>query len=289
MACMGKNRFHHVQLVWIVCITFLVTGCSGIDVLDTLIPSSGYTQHKDVPYGHGDRQKLDIYVPENIHGPVPVIVFFHGGSWKNGSKDQYRFVGQAFASRGYVAVIANYGLYPETYYPGFMEDSAAAFVWVHRHIREYSGDAGRIFLTGHSAGAYNAVMLTVNDRFIRDAGGKRSWIRGTIGIAGPYDFLPMTDPDVIAVFSKEKDTLTQPITFVGPKLPPMLLLTGDADKDVLPRNSLHLADKLRRHHNQVTLKIYPEVAHIGIALSLAEGFRYKAPVLNDIEQFIRAN
>ena len=167
-----------------------------------------------------------------------------------------------------------------------MEDTAKAFVWVHEHIENYGGDARKLFLAGHSAGACNAVMLTVNDSHLTAAGGKREWIKGAIGIAGPYDFLPFTDPDIISIFSKKPAAQTQPINFVRPKLPPILLLTGDADKEVYPKNSINLAQKWRDNNNDATLHIYPNVAHVGIALSLADGFRSKAPTLNDIDIFV---
>jgi len=228
-----------------------------------------------------------IFMYRKMSAPkLRLSYFFHGGSWKKGSKDDYRFVGQAFASKGYVTVIANYRLYPEVYFPTFMYDAAQAFVWVHDHINDYSGDTNNIFLAGHSAGAYNAVMLTVNEQYLKEKGGKREWIKGTIGISGPYDFLPFTDPDVISTFSKEKDELTQPIHYVGPNVPPMLLLTGDADEDVYMKNTINIAKKLRDNHDSVTTQIYPGVAHIGIILALAKGFRGKASVLEDISQFV---
>jgi acetyl esterase/lipase len=264
----------------------LLCSCSGADILDTWIPQTGYQKFKDIAYGHHPRQKLDIYVPEGASLKTPVIVFFYGGSWKKGSKDEYRFVGQAFATKGYITVIADYRLYPEVYFPEFMQDSAAAFVWVHEHIKNYGGDAQKLFVAGHSAGAYNAVMLSLDDTYLSAAGGSREWIKGTIGLAGPYDFLPFTDKDVIAVFSKKPAELTQPIHFAHAGAPPMLLLTGNADTDVYPKNTINLAKKLREYSNDVTTHTYSGVAHIGIILALADGFRSKAPTLSDIDMFI---
>ena len=264
-----------------------LASCSGADLLNAIVPHSGYTLHKDIAYGDNPRQKLDIYVPDGLDAPAPVIVFFYGGSWQNGDKKDYRFVGQAFASRGYVAVLANYRLYPEVSFPQFVRDGASAVTWTHEHIEHYQGDAKNLFLAGHSAGGYIAAMLAIDPHYLADAGGKRAWVRGAIGIAGPYDFLPMTDPKIIALFSTAKDVDTQPITFVKSGVPPMLLLTGDADVDVYPRNSQHLAAKLEKFRDPMTLKVYPGVAHIGIILSLADGFRNKSPALQDIDDFIR--
>lgn len=263
--------------------------CSGPEFIDFITPREGYRLHRNLAYGDHPRQQLDVYVPSNMTGSAPVMMFFYGGSWQKGSKDEYRFVGQAFAAKGYVVVIADYRLYPEVHFPEFMHDAAKALRWAHENIAGYGGDPENLFLAGHSAGGYIATMLTVNPRYIREAGGATSWIRGSIGIAGPYDFLPFTDPKIKDIFSKMPDRLTQPIHFVKAHLPPILLLTGDADEDVLPRNSLNLAAKLQRYQNEVTVKTYPNVAHIGVVLALANGFRYKAPVLEDIDAFVRAH
>jgi acetyl esterase/lipase len=271
----------------LVALGLLLTACSGPQILDLIVPSTGYIKTKNISYGEEERQQLDIYIPEEHSSPSPVIVFFYGGSWKQGSKEDYRFIGQAFASRGYVTVIADYRLYPKNYFPTFMEDGAKAVAWVHEHIHRYHGDAKNIFLAGHSAGAYNAVMLSLNEEYLNAENGTSDWIRGTIGIAGPYDFLPMTDPDVIAVFSKVQEAATQPVNYVRENAPPMLLLVGDADEDVLPRNSFNLSNRLKEKGNEVKVVIYPDVAHIGIILSIAKGFRYKADTLNDIHAFIQ--
>lgn len=260
--------------------------CARVDLLNATIPTSGYTVVKDIAYKDGDRGRLDIYVPDQLAEGHPVVVFNYGGSWKEGSKDKYVFVGQAFASQGIITVIADYRLYPEVYFPTFMEDTAEAFVWAHQHISDYGGNPDHLFAVGHSAGAYNAVMLTLNRDYLKQAGGRENWIKGVIGIAGPYDFLPLTDPDLIKIFSKREISTTQPINFVHRHEPPMLLVTGDEDQDVLPRNSYNLAKQLETFGNKVTVKTYPGVAHIGIALALADGFRTRAPVLEDSVNFI---
>ena len=216
-----------------------------------------------------------------------MVLFFYGGSWQWGDKDDYLFLGQALASRGYVVAIANYRLYPEVYYPEFVLDSGRALAWVHQHIAGYGGNPSQLFVAGHSAGAFNAVMLSLNEPLLKKSGAKREWIKGVIGLAGPYDFLPLTDPDIKAVFSKVPARDTQPVNFVHGTLPPFFLATGTDDDTVLPRNSTALAAKLRENHTKVTLRTYDSVAHIGIVLSLARGFRGKAPLLDDLDAFMQ--
>jgi acetyl esterase/lipase len=263
-----------------------LSACSGVDILNAIVPRDGYTVHHDIAYAPGDRQKLDIYIPDTLATGQPALVFFYGGSWQTGRKEDYLFVGQALASRGIIAVIADYQLYPPAYFPDFINDAAQAFVWTHTNIASYGGNPGLLFLGGHSAGAYNAVMLAVNDRYITGAGGKMAWIRGTIGIAGPYDFLPLVNPQLIELFRKVDSAETQPINFVHAGLAPMLLACGDKDEDVLPQNSFHMQSKLRRFSDAVELDVYPGVGHTGIILSMAQEFRDTTPLLNDISRFI---
>lgn len=263
-----------------------LAGCSGAQILNATIPRGGYTIHKDIAYGTEPLQKLDIYVPEKKNGCT--VLFFYGGSWQTGSKDMYLFAGQAFASLGCVTAVADYRRYPAVSFPVFVEDSARAAVWVHNHIAAYGGDAGKLFLAGHSAGAYNAMMLATNTKFLHAAGGTSAWIKGVIGIAGPYDFLPMSDPKIIALFSTAKDTETQPVTFVHKGMPPVFLATGDRDTDVLPRNSIRLKAKLEKTGNKVELHTYPGIDHVGIITSLAPLFRARTTLLQDIGTFIRS-
>jgi acetyl esterase/lipase len=262
-----------------------IAACSP-GLLNTFVPRGGYTIQKDVAYGNGPQQKLDIYVPDGLIKPAPVLLFFYGGSWQMGDKDGYRWVGQTFAAHGFVTVIANYGLYPPALYPSFLQDSALALRYVHDNIEKYGGNPTRVFVAGHSAGAYNAIMLAANPKYVRDAGGDLSWIRGAIGIAGPYDFLPMTDPKIITIFGGANDPATQPITYVDGKRPPMLLVAGTDDTTVDPGNSKRMAAKLIANGSEAQTIFYPGTGHIGIILSLAPGFRGKTTLENDIVQFI---
>lgn len=261
-----------------------VTACSSADVLNATIAREGYRLHRDIAYGENPRQNLDLYVPENVHN-APVILFFYGGSWQNGSKDDYRFLGQALTSKGYIVAVANYRLYPQVHYPVFVEDGALALRYVHTHAGKYGGDAKKLFVAGHSAGAYIAMMLAADDAFHA----KTHWIRGTIALAGPYDFLPFTDDTIKDIFRHYPDVQTQPINHITHAMAPVFLATGDADDTVDPRNSHRVKAKLESLHSPVEEHIYPGVGHIGIILSLAQGFRWKTPLLEDIATFINGH
>lgn len=262
----------------------LLAGC--VPLMNLAVPRSGYSIRQDVAYGADPRQTLDVYVPDGLKGPAPMLLFFYGGSWQSGSKDIYRAFGQAFASKGIVTIVADYRLYPQVKYPAFVEDGAAALRFVHEHAAEYGGDPGRLFVSGHSAGAYIAVMLGVNDAYLKAAHADPAWIHGVIGIAGPYDFLPLGDPALIDIFGGARNMATQPIKYAAGRHPPMLLAHGTADTTVGAGNSRRMAERLRAAGNSVELKEYPGVSHLGIILSLAPGLRGNTTLYQDMQAFI---
>jgi acetyl esterase/lipase len=264
----------------------LLAACSPLSAFDALVPKDGGARQvaKGLAYGEGPRQRLDIYVPTGAQaGPRPVIVFFYGGSWNSGSRSGYAFVGRALAARGFVTVIPDYRLVPEVVYPGFVLDGASAVRWVRAHAKDYGGDGDRIVLAGHSAGAYIAAMLAVDDRWL---GADRGAVRGLVGLAGPYDFAPFTVGASIQAFGDWRNPAeTQPVTWAGAGDPPALLLAGAEDTVVRPRNSEKFAAALRKGGVAAEVKLYPGIGHIGILTAVAKPFRGKAPVVDDVAAF----
>ena len=254
----------------------LGSGCSADRIVDDLTPHEGYRLIADRPYGEGPRRKLDVYLPDPPAGHAPMVVFFYGGNWQSGDKAIYRFIGQALASRGVVAVIPDYRLYPEARYADFLADAAAAVAWSGDHAAELGGNPARLFLMGHSAGAYIAAMLALG----------RPKIAGMIGLSGPYDFLPLTDPALRRIFAPENAwPSTQPIFYARGDAPPLLLLTGD-DDTVDPGNTARLAARIRGLGGDVTEKHYPGVGHLQIIGAMAAPFHFIAPTLADTIGFV---
>src|SRR5690606_35000588 len=159
----------------------------------------GVHKEADVAYADGERKKLDIYTPERPEGPAPVVMFIYGGGWAAGDRFEYEFVGRAFAANGYVAVIPDYRKYPEVVYPTFLSDNARAMKWIEDNIALYGGDTSRFFLAGHSAGAYNAVMLGLDSAYLHEYGVTMT-IRAIAGISGPYNFYPFEYNEVRRTF-----------------------------------------------------------------------------------------
>jgi acetyl esterase/lipase len=264
-------------------------GCSRLGFFAANVPAAfgPYKRHANIAYGADPQQRLDVYVPESAAGPWPVIVFWHGGRWRYGDKTDYRFVGAALAESGYVAVVANYRHYPQVKMPGFLADAAQAALWAAAHAMEYGGDPERLYLMGHSAGAHLAAMVTLDSRYFAAAGQGAPHIAGVIGLSGPYDFLPLLEPDVQDMFGPPPIyPESQPINFVRAGAPPMLLVHGLKDDTVRPKNSRNLAIALRALGVPVTLKLYPKVSHADTVAALTSLLRGRAPTLIDIQVFV---
>ena len=268
----------------------LLAGCSSLGAFNALAPRDrgGRRVLTDAAYGGGLRQRLDVYAPLNAPRPAPVIVFFYGGSWASGTKSDYAFAGAAFAAQGFVTAIPDYRLVPSVRFPAFIEDCAGAVRWVADHIGEHGGDPDRIVLVGHSAGAYNAMMLALDAHYLRDAGVDAVRVRGVAGLAGPYDFLPFDVDASRNAFGQAPDPqLTQPVHFARGDAPPLLLLWGEADTTVGPRNLQNLERAVRAAGGAVEAMTYPGVTHAGIMLALSRPLRGRAPSLGDVSAFAR--
>jgi acetyl esterase/lipase len=267
----------------------LLAACSPLAVLNVFVPAGDY-HFATAPYGDRTRQQLDVYRPLTARGPAPVVVFLYGGSWRFGDRADYRFVGEALASRGIVAVVADYRLYPEVRYPQFVRDSAGAVAWTLREIAGYGGDPGRVFVMGHSAGAYNAAMVALDPRWLRAWGASPTMLAGWIGLAGPYDFLPIAGADIRPVFDfPDTPADSQPIAHVGPGSPPALLLAAAHDGIVDPqRNSAQLAARLGAAGDRVSLRMYDGVNHLTLIAAMATPLRALAPVLDAVTEFVAA-
>lgn len=266
---------------------WLLEGFNPLAEINFLVSRGGYRKQIGIGYGRLERQRLDVYTPKGEVQNLPVVVFFYGGSFQSGRRKDYRFVGQALTTRGFVAVIPDYRVYPEGKFPTFIEDGASAVSWARNHIDRFGGDPSRLFLMGHSAGAYIAAMLALNPRYLAQVGLSTADLRGFIGLAGPYDFLPLNKPKLLEIFGVYGPDETQPINFVNPSAPPALLLHGAKDRIIQPSNTKSLAERLRAAKCQVVATIYPQYRHLMILFVLASPFQDGEPVMDDIALFIR--
>lgn len=262
-----------------------------LDLADKVLSGSSGSRVvvSDARFGPDPAQRIDVIAPETP-GPHPVLVFIHGGGWHSGAPGEYAFIGRHFARAGYVVVLPGYRLGEAGRYPHMLEDSAAALAWVQDNAARLGGDPQRVFVMGHSAGAYNAVMLALDGQWLDRAGVAPGFIKGVVGLSGPYDFYPFTSDSARNAFAHVADPrITQPINHVRAPAPPMLLLTGDADETVKMRNSKVLAEALTAARQPTVPVVLAGVDHAGPVLKLAAPFIRDRRVIDPVLQFLTAH
>lgn len=264
-------------------------GPAVVDVVDKVTGSErGVAVVERARYGDDPHQTVAIHRETAVQGPLPVILFVHGGSWNSGSPDDYGFIARALAPEGFVVVLAGYRLHPKVHFPAMLEDTAAAVAWTRSNIARHGGDPDRIVLMGHSAGAYNVIMTALDRQWLGREGVPDNMISGAIGLAGPYDFYPFDSDSTRASFGEAPDPeRTQPINYVRADAPPLLLLTGEADTTVKPRNTRALAQAIGAAGGSARTGFYPGMDHADILLALACPWRRDRAVLDQVVTFAR--
>jgi acetyl esterase/lipase len=263
-------------------ILIVLPGCGGaVGLVNSMSDTDAVAVETGVAYGPDPRQRYDIYRPVAAGDDAPVVVFLYGGSWSSGEKSMYRFVGNALAEQGFVAAIPDYRVYPQVRFPEFVEDAASAVTAIRREVA-----GGRpVVLVGHSAGAQIGALLALDDRYL--GGGACGAISGFVGIAGPYDFLPLTSERYRRIFPEATRDQSQPINFAQGRAPATLLLHGASDRTVAAKDSRDLAAALRAAGNRAELRVYDGVGHINIVGAIASPLRGQAPTLANISEFVR--
>ncbi len=266
-----------------------MSGCASIEFFAANVPAefAHVDRQVNLAYGMNQRQKLDVYRPRTGENR-PVVIFWYGGSWQEGNKSEYRFVGTALAKLGFVAVLPDYRLYPQVTFPAFDEDGARAIAWVEQHAQEFGGDPQRIVLMGHSAGAHTAAFLALNHAFLEKSGASSANIVGLIGLSGPYVLVPDSDALRAAFAAPFSEKDWQPIRFVDPHAPPTLLLHGLSDKEVLPQETIELHDALLQKHVQVTMHLFPHRGHSDTVAPFAVLIRWRTPVVAEVAAFVHS-
>ena len=265
----------------------LVVACGGLAFTVANLPArfGDFERRADIPYAPGDRHALDVYSPSGARGR-PVIVFWYGGGWENGSRSNYRFVGAALAKAGYVAVLPDYRLYPAVRFPAFIDDGAQALKWVVDHAAEIGGDSRRIYVAGHSAGAHLAAMLAYDAARLDRAGIPRDAIRGCIYLSGPYALTP-NDATLDDIFRAPYTIADwQPVQRAQAGAPAALLLHGEADTVVDVAHARRMAERLEALGVPVTLRTYAARGHRDTVAAFAAASPDKLPVLAEIRMFV---
>ena len=130
--------------------TVLLAGCSPLDLLSAVSPSRHYETFVDLRYGDHERHVLDVHRPRNAAQAAPLVVYFYGGGWTDGDKEEFEFVASSLTRAGMVVVIPDYQLYPDVIFPTYVEDGARAVAWALANAARFNADANRTYLMGHS-------------------------------------------------------------------------------------------------------------------------------------------
>jgi len=286
------KQFKPIAAFILICINGLLVGCSSVGLKIANIPSTFFDGEvkTDILFEQDEKLKLDIYTPKTqTDKQLPTIVFFYGGRWSYGDKASYKFAATALAEKGFVVVVPNYRKYPAVKFPAFVEDGAAAVQWTHQNIDQYGGSGEQMFIVGHSAGAHIGSLIVSDTRYLAAINGESAYksIKGFVGLAGPYKFVP-TDDDLKDMFGppSQYDQM-QTTSFIQGNEPPMLLLFGENDDTVKPFNAERLEAAIKQKQGEVQTIGYPDVNHIEIVGALSYFWRSKAPVRDDIVNFIQ--
>jgi len=262
----------------------IIAACAPVNVLNTITPSGDFSIEKDIAYGDLEKQKLDIYTPKTPKAGAPVVVFFYGGGWNDGSKDIYKFIGQSFAQAGYTVIVPTYRIYPEVIYPEFLKDAAKAVAYTEDRFDR------PMVLTGHSAGAHIASMMALDGRYLAAEGLEPcNVISGWVGLAGPYDFKVYEEP-YLSIFPEGTRTQMLPITHAGGSVIPALMITGDADETVDYRQSQRMRAALSSGGAKAEELIVPGIGHIDVVTVMSTVLRKDdSPVRPAMMEFVDAH
>jgi acetyl esterase/lipase len=248
-------------------------GKDGIQVLADV----NYKQGEGLSEYEKQRCKLDVYLPNNATD-FPTLVWFHGGGLKNGDKggtetDSVKTprLARSLAAGGIAVVTPNYRLSPHAKFPAYVEDAAAAVAWVRLHIAEHGGSPRRIFIGGHSAGGYLALMLGMDAHYLEEAGVKLSDIAGFIPVSGQT----MTHYTVREERGAGKLSITAdeaaPVHFARATTPPFLVLYADHDMSARAEENAYFVALMKGAGNKrVTGRMIADRTHGSIASGIAD-------------------
>jgi acetyl esterase/lipase len=226
---------------------------------------------KDVAYNdakdaHKVKHKLDLYLPKGKKD-FPVLLFVHGGGWRNGDKRIYGLLGKNFAKNGVGVVITNYRLTTKdskVKHPDHIRDVAKAFAWTHKNIGKHGGKASEIFIAGHSAGGHLVALLATDPSYLQAEKLSLSDIKGVIALSGVYVIRPVRN--LGEVFSKDEEECKKasPQEHVKGKHPPFLIAYGDKESKGLGRQAKPFGKALKDCKCEAEVLEIADRDHVGI-------------------------
>ena len=190
--------------------------------------------HLDIAYGSDPKQRLDVYLPPKSIARVagnraPVLLFFHGGGFKEGDRAHYGFVAVPYAKHGIITVVSGYRLaVGGVHYPAQADDAKSAVLWIHKNIAQYGGDPDRIFLSGHSVGATLSGEVGFDRSWLKNEDISPDVIKGIAAVSGEYELRPGANPDYAP--TPEIEARASPLRHMGNPAPFAVVACGDMEK-----------------------------------------------------------
>lgn len=249
-----------------------------------IVHSQGYLTKTDINYYSDEickkdpyiksKCKLDIYYPENSQGST-TIIWLHGGGLTSGQTE----IPEALKNNKFIIVGVDYRLSPKVKAPAYIDDTAAAVAWVFSHISDYGGDPSKIFISGHSAGGYLGLMIALDKTYMAKYNIDANQIAGIIPLSGQaITHFTIRNENGI----NEKQPLIDkyaPLYFCRPDAPPVLLITGDREMELLGRYE----------ENAYLARMFSLVGHKNVALYELQGFDHNmtAPAFPLLIKFVQ--
>jgi acetyl esterase/lipase len=187
------------------------------------------TESPTDPY-ESERCVLDLYYPEEVSG-FKTVVWFHGGGLTSGEKS----VPERLKDQKIAVAAVNYRLHPYVHNPVYIEDASAAVAWVFRNIESYGGNPTEIYVAGHSAGGYLAMMVSLDKKWLENYGTDADRIAAVVPFSG-HTITHMTVRKELGIpDTQPMADEYSPLWHVRPNAPPLHLITGDRDLEMLGR------------------------------------------------------
>ena len=248
----------------------------GLWVINRIARSADYVVREDIKYGDHDRQGLDHYTLKASNNPATVL-FFYGGNWRSGRKQDYRFVADTLLKLGFNVIIPDYRLYPLVRFPDIRDDAIKA-------LEQADDLLGFRFVSHGALRGCSACCLTKSGSKLSLSHGR---IESCIGMSGPYDFYPFTDDDHWDLFSPASCYQeSQAVNYVQPEAPPLYLLHGADDERVRRGHSKSLMEKQQAVGGDASREVYPGLGHADLIVQFSRLHRDDAAVVQDVQNFI---
>jgi arylformamidase len=221
----------------------------------------------NIQYGPTLDETLDIFPSADINSPI--LIFIHGGYWRALSSKEFSFIARALVEQGITVVISNYSLCPKASIAEITRQNRAVIAWLSSHAQQYNGDAGKIFVSGHSAGGHLTAMICSTD-WSGEYGLKQDIIKGGIAISGLFDLQPFRYSYLQPTLSLSHELIMQqsPCFTIPETGPDMIMSVGEKESSEFHRQAREYQQAWQQKGMMGEYRVEPEQDHFSILYEL---------------------